>query len=207
MTIKTLINFSRKLDQPSPNHPGFSLDIGQMSDADVLALSVNRPAAFEIIVERYQEAFLRKLTIMLRDKEVAKDLVQDTFVKIYRHAGKFIARDDATFKSWAYSILLNTCYSYFRRKKRDQEFLNVLDQESLDLLGTSPDPDHGHYIDRFATIVARIPAAFAKILVLSVIDGKSRQEIADMEGISVGLVRTRLSRAKAEFKKVANRYE
>jgi RNA polymerase sigma-70 factor (ECF subfamily) len=183
------------------------LDLRNMSDAEILAVSVERPAAFEVIVSRYQEAFLRKVSAMLRDKETAKDLVQDTFVKIYRHAGKFAAREDATFKSWAYSILLNTCYSYFRKRKRDREFLNVLDQEALDLLGAYPDTDRRQYLDRFTSIVARIPAAFAEILVLSVVDGKSRQEIADLEGISVGSVRTRLSRAKAQFKKIASRYE
>ena len=81
-----------------------------MDDVEILQESISQPTAFALIVDRYQSAFLKKAGYILRNDDEAEDAVQDTFVKIYANANKFVEREGASFSSWAYKILLNTCY-------------------------------------------------------------------------------------------------
>ena len=87
----------------------------QYKDEEILAASLNKPALFKILVDRYQEAFIRKATGILRNHEEAEDIVQETFVKIYFHGKKFKKLQGIEFKSWAYKILVNTAISRYRK--------------------------------------------------------------------------------------------
>ncbi len=180
------------------------VDVLEKSDADILALSLKHPVHFEFIVNKYRDEFLRKITSILKSKTEAEDIVQDTFVKIYLNAAKFKVQEGASFKSWAYRILLNTCYTYCQKKNKEKLFVNAVDSDELDEAGShAPDKAFGELFDRdqFLSVISKIPNAFARILTLSVIHGKSQEDIAEIEDISVGAVRTRLHRAKTEYEK------
>ena len=86
----------------------------EIKDDEILAASLNKPALFKILVDRYQEAFIRKAVGILRNQEEAEDIVQETFVKIYLHGKKFKKIKGVEFKSWAYKILVNTAISRYR---------------------------------------------------------------------------------------------
>lgn len=183
-------------------------DLSQKNDSEVLTLSIQNPELFSVIVSRYERVFLDKITKILRSKEEAYDVVQDTFVKIYIHADKFEPQEGATFKSWAYKILLNTCFSFCKKKKREREFVSNLDEETMSMFG-SPDKAFEKMVvlDRFFTVVSKIPVALARVLSMAVVQGKSNEDIAKAEGITVGAVRTRLHRARKEFGKARETFE
>lgn len=183
-------------------------DLKDKDDSEVLELSIATPEIFSVIVERYEKLFLDKATKILRSKEEAHDVVQDTFVKIYIHADKFTPQEGATFKSWAYKILLNTCFSFCKKKKREREFMSKLDDETMALFG-APDGafEKQVILDRFLTVVSKIPVALARVLRMAVVQGKSNEDIANEEGITVGAVRTRLHRARKEFETARNKFE
>src|SRR3989338_3468703 len=114
----------------------------ERSDEEILALSVSKPDLFSILVDRYQESFLRKANhIIKNDPETAGDLVQDTFVKIYLNAPKFKIVEGATFKSWGYKILINTCFTKYKKLKNERVFLNDLDPEIQELVPSKADID------------------------------------------------------------------
>ena len=100
-------------------------------DEEILAASLEKPAIFKILVDKYQEAFIRKALGILRQQEEAEDVVQETFVKIYLHGKKFKKMDGIEFKSWAYKILVNTAISRYRKisKKWQAESADPLDLE------------------------------------------------------------------------------
>lgn len=183
-------------------------DLKTKEDSEILELSITNPELFSVIVERYEKLFLDKAIKILRSKDEANDVVQDTFVKIYIHANKFTPQEGASFKSWAYKILLNTCFSFCKKKKREREFMTKLDDETMALFG-SPDSafEKQVILDRFLTVVSKIPAALARVLRMAVVQGKSNEDIAEVEGITVGAVRTRLHRARKEFDKARNTFE
>jgi len=178
----------------------------ESADEEVLALSVDNPAYFELLVDRYEEAFLRKALSMLRRREDAEDVVQDTFVKIYLNAKRFKVQEGASFKSWAYKILINT--SLTKAKRMSREWNRTVIDDDPEFMESLPDTNINKHeykrldIDEFLSIVSRLPVIFARLLKLSVLEGRSSEQIAKEEGVSVGAVRTRLHRAKKEFQKI-----
>ena len=143
---------------------------------------------------------------MLRRREDAEDVVQDTFVKIYLNAKRFKVQEGASFKSWAYKILINT--SLTKAKRMSREWNRTVIDDDPEFMESLPDTNINKHeykrldIDEFLSIVSRLPVIFARLLKLSVLEGRSSEQIAKEEGVSVGAVRTRLHRAKKEFQKI-----
>mgnify|MGYP001564504531 CR=1 FL=1 len=99
------------------------------TDEELLAKSFDDPRKFEALIDRYEEAFIRKAFYILGNKEAAEDAVQDAFVKIYKNARRFKPQPGAGFKSWGYRILVNTCFTAYKKHKREGVFLADLDPE------------------------------------------------------------------------------
>ena len=177
------------------------------SDEEILALSVTTPDIFSVIVKRYQEAFLRKAKqIILDDPETARDIVQDTFVKIYLNAAKFKIQEGASFKSWGYKILINTCFTKYKKLKNERVYLKDVDPEILEEVIPSKFDNEEHErkldTDYVLSVISKLPVILGKVLRLYAVEGKPQKEIAKIEGISLGAVRARIHRAKKEIKKM-----
>ena len=175
----------------------------EMADHEVLTLSIKNPQVFEVLVDRYEEPFLNKTNAILKNKEQAQDVVQDTFVKIYLNAGRFELQEGASFKSWGYKILLNTCFTYCKKKNRERDFVSNVDQDILNTFGAAGEEEKKLDLDQFLSVVSKLPETFARMLKLVAIEGKTHEDVAEAEGISVGAARTRLHRARKEFRKVS----
>lgn len=177
----------------------------ERSDEEVLAAARIAPAEFEILVDRYQEAFLRKVRHLLPwSPEAAEDLVQETFVKIYAHSDKFAPQEGASFKSWAYKILVNTCFTYYKKRKRERLLVSELEPDALAEMESGADAlfqERKLDTDEVLSLVSRLPALLGRALRLYVLEDRSQKEIARMEGISDGAVRARIHRAKRELRK------
>ncbi len=176
----------------------------ERSDEEVLALSLQHPGLFAILVRKYEEPFLRKARGIIKDEHEAEDIVQEAFTKIYLNAGKFKVMEGAQFSSWGYRILINTALTHYAKKKKNWEREVELDEEIWALI---PDKNLKQFEkkeleDLIASVLSRMPAPLAKALSSFFIDGKTQEEIAEAENLSVGAVKTRVHRAKAEFKKV-----
>ena len=174
------------------------------SDEEILALSVSHPSLFALLVRKYEEAFLRKAISIVREREEAEDVVQEAFTKIYLNAKKFKVVEGAQFSSWGYRILINTALTHYAKRKRRGNAEFGLDEEIWALI---PDKNLKRFEkkelqDLVASVLSRMPAPMARALSLFFIDGKTQEEIAHTEGLSVGAVKTRVHRAKKEFKKV-----
>ncbi len=170
------------------------------SDHDLLFLSVHDPEVFGTIVDRYQEAFLRKAVTIIGNEEDAKDVVQEVFVKIYLNAGKFERRAGAVFSSWAYKILLNSCFSHYKKGKRDRGSVSF-DETILSESESGAVVEESN-IERFLLILSKIPENASRLLRLLVLEGKSYQELAKLEGVSDNNLRVKIHRAKTTFKKI-----
>ena len=176
----------------------------QHRDEEILAASVARPSEFAILVRKYEEPFLRKARSILRDEEAAIDVVQEAFTKIYMNARKFQPVEGATFSSWGYRILINTALTKYARRKREQGSRAEIDEEIWALI---PDKNLRQFEklslqDEVASVLGRIPAPLASALTKFFIEGHSQEEMAEEEGVSVGAIKSRVHRAKAEFRRV-----
>lgn len=174
------------------------------SDEELLALSVSHPGLFALLVRRYEEPFLRKARGIIQDAHEAEDIVQEAFTKIYINANKFKKQEGAQFSSWAYRILINTALTHYAKKKKGWEREARLDEEIWALV---PDRSLKQFekkelADLVASVLSRMPAPMARALSSFFLDGKTQEEIAREEGVGVGAVKTRVHRAKAEFRRI-----
>jgi RNA polymerase sigma-70 factor (ECF subfamily) len=173
----------------------------ELSDVQVLTASRKDPALFELLVERYEAAFMRKARTILYSKEDAEEVVQDTFTRIYLYADKFKEQEGASFSSWAYTILTRLAYTQYQKTKKLRNRTTDLEPETYERL-----PDESAFLedlslrDEVIMAFSRIPESAARILRLQFLEGKSQEEIAAAEHSTVSAVKTRVHRAKKLFK-------
>jgi RNA polymerase sigma-70 factor (ECF subfamily) len=179
-----------------------TFDLREMKDEEILALSIKHPHAFEAIIDRYEAAFLRKARSILYTPEEAEDIVQEAFTKIYINAHRYKVQPGASFNSWAYRILINTAFTRYQKIKREKGARRDLDPEVFEGLGDvkSRDFEKLEVAEYVFSILSRLPEHLARVLRLHILEGRPQEEVAKIEGISVGAVKTRVHRAKKAFK-------
>jgi len=173
-------------------------------DEEILAASLKKPALFGILVDKYQEAFIRKALGILRQQEEAEDAVQDTFVKIYKNGGKFKKLAGIEFKSWAYKILVNTAISRYRKisKKWQAESADPLDLElaSERNLSTEDIVLESEAKSVTADLLSRLPEKLARLMFKYYIEDKPYKDIAEEEILTIPALKMKLFRAKKLLK-------
>ncbi|MFZ2167630.1 MAG: RNA polymerase sigma factor [Minisyncoccia bacterium] len=186
-------------------------DIGALTDAEVLARSKREPELFVVLVRRYEAALLRRARTILRSPEDAEEVVQDAFTKMYLYADKYQPQEGASFSSWMYTILNRVAYTKYAAQKKLWEKTSELEPEHYESL---PDT-RAEFLedlsirDEVIAALSRLPETAARILRLQFIEGKTQEEIAESEGLSIPAVKTRVHRAKKLFKEAYDeqRYE
>ncbi len=177
-------------------------DARELPDEEVLLRSQAEPWLFGVLLDRYQEAFLRKAMGIIRDPRDAEEIVQDTFTKIYLNASSFTPQEGAKFSSWAYRILMNTAFTYYQKRIKAGARFQALDPEFEQFVADKSGGQAATEVaDGVARILERLPGHFAVVLRLHYIERWSHQDIADETGEAVGTIKARIHRAKAAFRK------
>lgn len=177
-------------------------DARELSDEAILVRVTAEPWLFSFLLDRYQAAFLRKALSIIHDPRDAEEIVQDTFTKIYLHAGTFTPQDGAKFSSWGYRILMNTAFTYYQKRMKAGARFAALDPDFEQFVADKDsDTAQGEVSDGVERILARLPGHFAKVLRLHYLERWSHQDIADETGEAVGTIKARIHRAKAAFRK------
>jgi len=127
-----------------------------------------------------------------RDRETAKDLLHDGFVKIYTHLDNFEGK--GSFEGWIRRIMVNTALEYLR-KKNDEGF-----SQDIEEAFTLTSDDHGALekmqADELLKVIQKLPDAYRTTFNLFVIEGFSHREIAESMNITESSSRVYLTRAK-----------
>ncbi len=183
-------------------------DVADWSDDDILRASRAQPWLFVVLVERYQEPFLRKAKRIIFNPLDAEEVVQDAFTKIYINADKFVPHEGATFSSWAYRILMNTAFTRYQRLVKEGQRFTNLDPEFEQFIGEKT--DHSGFAedrDAIERVLAKIPGHLAAVLRLHYLERWSQEAIAQETGEQVGTIKARIHRAKAAFRKASKEGE
>ncbi|MFZ2500595.1 MAG: RNA polymerase sigma factor [Minisyncoccia bacterium] len=179
-------------------------DFGVLTDAEVLARSKREPELFVVLVRRYEAALLRRAKVILWSPEDAEEVVQDAFTKMYLYADKYQPQAGASFSSWMYTILNRVAYTRYATLRKEGGQRAVLEPEHYESL---PDA-RAEFLedlsirDEVVSALATLPETAARFLRLQFIEGKSQEEIAEKEQLSIPAVKTRIHRAKKLFKQV-----
>ena len=148
-------------------------------------------SAFRQSVEAAIPALRRYARALTRDTEAADDLVQDTLVRALRSERLFIGGD---MRKWLYTILTNLNRNRLRSISRRPTTVSVDDFDAVQ----PADPEvGGRDIERsLATLTDDQRSA----LLLVVLEGLTYREVADVQGVPIGTVMSRLARARAQIK-------
>ncbi|MFO0849144.1 MAG: sigma-70 family RNA polymerase sigma factor [Gemmataceae bacterium] len=170
--------------------------------ADTLA---GRTAAYGDLVRRYQDRLFNTVVRVVDNPDDAHDIVQETFVSAYVSLGSF--KGESEFYTWLYRIAFNTAVSW-RRKRRPMVSLDAgrdVDspahpQDCSDVADPGATLERTEEATRLRTALARLSPEHREVLVLKDIDGLKYEEIADVAGIPIGTVRSRIHRARLELR-------
>lgn len=193
----------------NPRFGGFGVSAGSgavsdaVADEIILSRSLKNPAFFSILVERYQDGFLRTAYRVVRSREEAEDIVQEALTKVYRHGGRYKKQPGASFKSWAYKILMNTALTHYRKLKRKdvnlEEFFDVILFDSgEEREGYQTNLERKDVVER---ALAEIPEDLAELIRLHYFEGFSYEDIAEKKGLQISTLKMRLYRARQLVKK------
>jgi len=174
-------------------------------DEEILALSLEKPSFFGVLVDRYQSPFLRAAFNIVNQREEAEDVVQESFTKIYLNAFKFKETEGASFKSWAYKIVINTSLTHYKKLKRTREMVDYINPLSYNDIPDTSSGDRSLISDRemlISKVLGEIPEHLRDSLKKYYLEDKSQKTIADEENVSVATIKMRLFRARKSFKKM-----
>jgi RNA polymerase sigma-70 factor, ECF subfamily len=175
--------------------------------------------AFKLLVERYQRKVYAVALGMLKDKEEARDVAQEAFVKVYRYLDHF--KGDASFYTWLYRITVNICIDVMRRKgsARGDEHVEFDEAVQMDTaeanigslgtrLGTNPQKSalRRELADRITAAIQQIPEAHREILLLREVEGMSYEDLSRILNIPKGTVMSRLFHARLKMQKILGEY-
>jgi RNA polymerase sigma-70 factor (ECF subfamily) len=162
--------------------------------------------SFQLLVERYQDRIFGLVRHYTRNPVEVEDVVQDTFIKAFRKLASF--QHQSSFSTWLHRIAVNTALDFLKRSGRSPVHA-VEDPEVLGGQGHAPSrsilaPEAGLEREEIARIthevLDEIPEIFRTVLVLREFEDRSYQEMADMLGISIGTIESRLFRARGRFR-------
>ena len=158
--------------------------------------------AFEYMLSFYEKAVFNYCKNITKNIEEAKDITQETFIKIFTHRKSI--DPEKKIKTWIFTIATNTAYDSFRKKKRKNE--TSLDEEIETISATKTYyPKEGLKSD-IEKAMLQINKEYREALLLFYQQGFKYEEIAEILEIPVNTVKTNISRGKEQLKDILKDY-
>lgn len=164
-------------------------------------------SAFAALVTRYERKLLRVLTRLVHDHELARDLAQETFWRVYGRLDRFDT--SRRFGPWLFRVGVNLGLDQLRRVRPPVASLDRA-RESVDGAGTTdvadPDPrPRAELAQEVRFVLDQIPVAYRTILILRDLEGFSSAEVAAIVGRQEATIRWRLAKARDHFRRIWER--
>ena len=167
-------------------------------DEEIKEIAVTNPRlAIDLVVRKYRDPMFNHALYVLKDYQEAIDVTQEVFIKAMRETRFF----DPGFKmkAWLFRVTSNLCFNIIRNRKRRGTILESMHQPT----STQPDQVDVVFNDEqqrsIMQALDRLSTEHRQILMLRYYSDLSYAEIADVLGIKLGTVMSRLSRAKARL--------
>jgi RNA polymerase sigma-70 factor, ECF subfamily len=161
--------------------------------------------AFEEVYHRFAKMVFNMALRMAGDPELAEDLAQEIFLRIYRHLGKFNGR--STLKTWIYRITLNHCRSKLgRRRLLTRPLAEENEGEGAELVDERRGPEETTLaLDaarQLTGALKHLKPVFREAVVLRDLEGLTYEEIADILDLRIGTVRSRIARGRDRLRTI-----
>jgi len=177
----------------------------ELSDTQIIEQTLGgEPDAFNLLVRRWERHIYGLTLRMLGRDEEAKDATQETFLAAYRNLSKF--RGEAKFSSWIYRIALNVCNT--RLRSRPRTGLSIEEQREstgFEIAAETDDLGAGIQQEQVTRYVRRalqtLPPEMRQVIIMKEYEGLKFVEIAEILGIPLSTVKTRMYTGLNELRK------
>jgi RNA polymerase sigma-70 factor (ECF subfamily) len=170
--------------------------------------------AFSQLVNRYDRNIFRIAQHITHNEEDAQDVVQDAFLKAYQNLEQF--QENSKFYTWLVRIAVNEALMKLRKRRTDRTVSLDEDVETeegsmpREVADWSPNPEQLYGQSELGDILKKtiqgLPPGFRTVFVLRDVEGLSTEETAEMLGLSVPAVKSRLLRARLQLRERLARY-
>jgi RNA polymerase sigma-70 factor (ECF subfamily) len=188
------------------------LDLANLPDADVVALAQQgRESAYRELLRRYERPVFSLVFRMVRDRTVAEDLAQDTFIKVLNHIDKY--RPEFKFSSWLFKIANNVAIDHLRRRRLDTISIDgsphaatasEIEASSFEIADQAESPLEALTSRELGTAIERAIATlrpeYRACIILRHVEGRSYEEIAATLDLPLGTVKTFIHRARHQLR-------
>lgn len=172
-------------------------------------------AAFAELLHRYQSHVERILYHLAPDWQDRADLAQEVWIRVYRNIKRL--KEPGKFRGWLSRIATNLFYDELRKRKRVNTPISLdaprrLNDGEMDweIASDNPSPDDDlatrEFYEHLQMAIANLPDAFRTTIVLREIEGMAYEEIAEITGVSLGTVKSRIARARSKLQSILQRY-
>lgn len=179
-------------------------------ESDLLnAARHHAPDAWDTLLKRHQLPLYTYAAELLRDKNAALDVVQETFAAAVRHIANL--RDDARFASWLFGIAHQKCVQHWRHTQRSAEVFSDAVADNDNAPHDWPDPDNSdpralllqrEEAESLFALIEKLPPPQRSALLLHVLEDFSLDEIATISAVPVGTIKSRLHHAKRALRQL-----
>ncbi len=187
-------------------------DLQSLGDREIVALAkAGKEAAYRELVRRYERPVFSLIYRMVRDRALAEDLSQETFVKVLNALESY--RPEYKFSSWVFKIANNAAIDQLRRREVDTLSLDgapdartadEVEATALQAADRQESPlaelesrELGSQIER---AVGRLRPEYRTAILLRHVEGRSYEEIAEVMDLPLGTVKTYIHRARLELR-------
>lgn len=181
------------------------IDLKDKTDEELIALfQGGDERAFIELVDRYKDRLINFVYRFLNDMTDAEDLVQETFLKVYKN--KHAYREIAKFSTWIYTIAGNLARSELRKKKRRKTYTMSdmsFDDNEFEPVDTSKGTEdivfNSYAGEEIMKAIRALPEPFKTIIILRDIQELSYENISSILDIPMGTVKSRVNRARLKL--------
>jgi RNA polymerase sigma-70 factor (ECF subfamily) len=165
--------------------------------------------AFEELIKEYKKVAYNIALRILKNKEDAEDISQESMIKIFKSIDKF--NMESSFKTWLYRIVVNTCLDFKRKAKEntisvDQPVQAGYDEFYIDLKDETPSTEEiiekKQMKEMVMEAIYKLDDDFKTIIILRDINGFSYEEISEILSCNIGTVKSRISRGRHKLKEI-----
>ena len=160
------------------------------------SISGDRIAQGEIY-RKYVSAMYHTAVRLVKSRETAKDLTQDSFIKVFQELTNY--RSESTLGAWIKRITINTCLNFLKREGQLREL--ELEIPIIETTSESPEINTLFKVEEIHKAIKELPNGARTVLSLFLIEGYQHQEIAEILNVSVSTSKSQLSRGKRILKK------
>ena len=173
-------------------------------------------AAFNLLVDRYQSKVFTTIFLIVKDQDVAEDLLQDVFVKVLHTFNSDKYNEEGKFQTWVMRIAHNMAIDHFRKAKRYPTILLEDGSNLLNSLSFAEDSSEEQRIKEetlawVRNLIDELPEAQREVVIMRHYLDMSFQEIAEQTGVSIntalGRMRYALNHIRKKMKQVNSAYD